>query len=78
MLTWEPYGAHFSVGGPGRRATDPEVTEAVVAGGVPFGELKEVTTWWIANGQVNPYVRHFINRAHAERVLEARSGTERR
>lgn len=71
ILTREPYGLHFSVGGRGRPPTDAEVDAAFIGYRVglwPEEHLTEVTSAWARLGQVNPYVRQFVPDVEAARM----------
>jgi hypothetical protein len=79
MLTRERYGLHFSVSGQGRDATDAEVDAAFAA--YKFGlwieeHMTEVTSAHRAIGAANPYVRHFVPDAEAERYFRRAAAVE--
>jgi hypothetical protein len=68
LLTYEPHGLHFSVGGVGQAPTDEQVQAAILGheGGrwmpsSPTEKLMEITKLRAELGdQVNPWVRQFV------------------
>jgi hypothetical protein len=81
LLSLEPYGLHFSVGGQlTRDPTDEEVKAAKLAyrsGQWETQRLVEVTAAHRKLGAINPHVRHFVPQGQAARIFErAAAATE--